>query len=224
MSRKYNHYCPVAFSLEAIGGKWSLTIIRDLLIKPQRFSDLLKYSTSVTPKGLTSALRELEDAGIIEREKQPGHREVWYRLTKAGEDLRPVVEAIKEWGLRHTMRPPLPGEVVHPDLAMGFLTDSLNKHGRMLPQPATWLFCFTHGGTHVLSFDGCRWITRPGEVANPDIKMTVSPEVWATFLAVKRSERDKYVHLLQLIGTPERIEEFMRTFVLSNKCNKPEET
>jgi DNA-binding HxlR family transcriptional regulator len=216
MTRKYNHYCPVAFSLEVIGGKWAVTIIRDLLNKPQRFSDLLKYSTNVTPRGLTVALRELEEAGIVEREENLGHREVWYRLTKAGEDLRPVVEAMKEWGLKHAMRPPLPGEVVHPDLAMSFLTDSLNKRGRRLPQPSVWLMCFTNGATHVLTFDGSHWLTRPGEAANPDVKVTVSPEAWATFLAVKRSERDQYVPLMQLIGTPERIEDFIRTFVPSN--------
>ena len=214
MTRKYNHYCPVAFSLEVIGGKWSFTIIRDLLTKPQRFSDLLQYSSNVTPKGLTLTLRQLEEAGIVEREEQPGHREVWYRLTPAGEDLRPVVEAMKDWGLKHAMRPPLPGEVVRPDLAMGVITDSLNKRGRKLSQPATWLMCFTHGGTHVLSFDGDQWSTRKGEEADPDVRVTVSPEAWATFLAVKRSERDQLVQSMQLIGTPERVEEFLGSFVV----------
>jgi len=127
MTKKYNHYCPVAFSLEIIGRKWSLTIIRDLLIKPQRFSDLLKFSSNITPKWLTLTLRQLEESGIVERDEQQGHREVWYRLTPAGKDLRPVVEAMKEWGLKHAMRPPLPGEVVHPHLTMGVLTDSLNS-------------------------------------------------------------------------------------------------
>lgn len=224
MTRKYNHYCPVAFSLEVIGGKWSLTIIRDLLTKPLRFSDLLQYSRNITPKGLTVALRQLEEAGLVERQEQSGHREVWYRLTQAGEDLRPVLETIKEWGLKHAMRPPLPGEVVHPDLAMGFITDSLNKRGRLLPKPTTWLMCFTHGGTHVLSYDGNHWLTRPGEAANPDVRVVVSPEAWATFLAVKRSERGKYIHTLQLIGTPERVEDFLRTFVIRDKINTPMET
>lgn len=224
MTRKYNHYCPVAFSLEVIGGKWSLTIIRDLLAKPLRFSDLLQYSSNITPKGLTITLRQLEAAGIVEREQVLGHREVWYRLAPAGEDLRPVVEAMKEWGLRHAMRPPLPGEVVRPELAMGTITDSLNKRGRKLPQPATWLICFTHGGTYVLSFDGDRWLTRPGEEANPDVRVTVSPEAWATFLAVKRSDRGQYVPSLQLVGTPERVEEFLRTFVVRDTSNMPKAT
>ncbi|MBP1759619.1 MAG: putative transcriptional regulator [Firmicutes bacterium] len=217
MTRKYNHYCPVAFSLEVIGGKWSLTIIRDLLIKPLRFSDLLQYSSNITPKGLTLTLRQLEESGLVEREEQPGHREVWYRLTQAGEDLRPVLEAMKEWGLRHAMRSPLPGEVVRPDLAMGVLTDSLNKRGRKLPQPATWLMCFTQGGTYVLSFDGEFWSTRKGveEEEDTDVRVTVSPEAWATFLALKRSDRDQYVRSLQIEGSPERVEKFLQTFVVT---------
>lgn len=223
MARKYNHYCPVAFSLEVIGGKWSFTIIRDLLTKPQRFSDLLHYSSNVTPKGLTLALRQLEESGIVERVEQPGHREVWYRLTPAGEDLRPVVEAMKEWGLKHAMRPPLPGEVVRPDSAIGVLTDSLNKGGRKLPQPARWLMCFTQGGSYVLSFDGNHWSSRKGEEADPDVKVTVSPEAWAAFLAVKRSERERYLQSLQLSGDPERLEEFLQTFVVRDIPNTPEE-
>ena len=152
------------------------TIIRDLLTKPQRFSDLLQYSSNITPKWLTLTLRQLEEAGIVEHEEQPGRREVWYRLTSAGEDLRPVVEAMKDWGLKHAMRPPLQGEVVRPDLTMSILTDSLNKRGRNLPYPAIWLMYFTHGGTQVLFFDGDRWSTRPGEEVNPDVRVTVSPE------------------------------------------------
>lgn len=211
MTRKYNQYCPVAFSLEVIGGKWSLTIIRDLLTKPQRFSDLL-YSNSVTPKGLTMALRQLEEAGIVEREEHAGQREVWYRLTKAGKDLLPVVAAMKEWGLKHAMRPPLPGEVVRPDLAIDVLTDSLNRRGRKLYQPAVWLLSFTRGGNYILSFDGDHWSSQKGEEVNPDVKVIVSPETWATFLAVKRSERNRYLQSIQLIGKPEGVEEFLRTF------------
>ncbi len=221
MTRKYNHYCPVAFSLEVIGGKWSLTIIRDLLAKPQRFSDLLQYSGNITPKGLTLTLRQLEEAGIVEREEQPGHREVWYRLTPAGEDLRPVLEAMKEWGLRHAMRPPLPGEVVRPDLAMGVLTDSLNIRNRKLLKPAIWQFCFSPGVTYSLSFDGDRWSTSSGETAAPDVKVTVSPEVWAAFLAVKRRERDRFVQSMQIAGTPESVEEFLRTFGVRESSNTP---
>ena len=130
MPRTYGHYCPVARALEVVGDRWSLLIIRDLLRKPQRFTDLLHYSSNITPKWLTLRLRKLEKAGVIEREKQQDRREVWYKLTPAGQELRPVVEALWAWGLRYAIRPPLPGEVVHPELAVATLTASLNERGR----------------------------------------------------------------------------------------------
>ena len=212
MARTYNHYCPVARALELVGEKWSLLIVRDLLRKPQRFSDLLHYSSSITPKRLTLTLRKLEATGIVEREEQPGHREVWYRLTPAGHDLRPVVQSLAAWGLRHAMRPPLPGEVVHPDLAMGTLTTSLNMRGRKLLQPATLLVHFTPGGFHTLSFDGNHWSTRKGEEANADVTVTTTPEAWATFFAVKRDERGRLAQTMRIDGTSERVQEFLQTF------------
>ena len=72
-----------------------------------------------------------------------------------------------------------------------------------------------------MSFDGDCWSTRKGEEADPDVKVTVSPEAWATFLAIKRSERGQYVQSLQLVGTPERVEKFLRTFVVRDTSNMP---
>ncbi len=212
MARTYNHYCPVARALEVVGEKWSLLIVRDLLRRPQRFSDLLHYASSITPKRLTLTLRKLEADGIVEREKQPGRREVWYRLTPAGHDLGPVVQSLAAWGLRHAMRPPLPGEVVHPDLAMGALTTSLNTRGRKLSQPATLLVHFTPGGPYTLSFDGARWSTRQGEETNANVTVTTTPEAWATFFAVKRDERGRLAQAMRTDGTSELIEEFLYTF------------
>ena len=101
MTTTYGHFCPVARALEKIGDKWSLLIVRDLLRKPQRFTDLKEYLTHITPKWLTLRLRELEEAGIVQRDRQPGRREVWYRLTPAGRDLAPVMESLAAWGIRH---------------------------------------------------------------------------------------------------------------------------
>ncbi|MBM3119900.1 MAG: helix-turn-helix transcriptional regulator [Chloroflexi bacterium] len=212
MTRTYGHYCPVAHALEVVGDRWSLLIVRDLLNKPQRFSDLLRYSSSITPKWLMLRLRKLEEAGVIEREKRQDRREVWYKLTSAGYDLRPVVEALLAWGLRYAIRPPLPGEVVRPELAVDTLVASLNKRGRGLSQPATWLLHFTPGSSYTLSFINGRWSAREGEEDNPDVTVRTSPEAWATFLAVKRSECSKIAQTMLIDGTPERIEEFLHTF------------
>lgn len=211
MARIYGYYCPVAHALGAVGDRWSLLIVRDLMRGPQRFTDLLSYLSNITPKLLMLRLRELEEAGVVEREKRQDHREVWYKLTPAGKELRPVVEALWAWGLRHAMRPPLPGEVVRPESAVGTLMASLNNRGRKLPQPVTWHFNFIPGGSYILSFDGERWLAREDEEENPDVAVVTSPEAWVTFLAVKRDERRKLVPTLQIDGTPERIEEFLYT-------------
>src|SRR5688572_20706163 len=98
-TKTYEHFCPVARSLEVIGEKWSLLIVRDLLRGPRRFSDLHESLGKITAKWLTLRLRELEAAGIVVRESEPGRREVWYRLTPAGEELAPVVGALNSWGV-----------------------------------------------------------------------------------------------------------------------------
>ena len=211
MARIYGYYCPVAHALGVVSDRWSLLIVRDLLRKPQRFTDLLSYLSNITPKWLMLRLRKLEEAGVVEREQRQDRREVWYKFTLAGQELRPVVEALWAWGLRYAMRPPLPGEVVHPESAVGTLVASLNNRGRKLPQPTIWLFNFTTGGPYTLSFDGKRWSAREGEEENPDVAITTAPEAWATFLAVKRDERRRFAQTMQIDGTPARVREFMHT-------------
>lgn len=217
MAGIYGYYCPVAHALGVVGDRWSLLIVRDLLRGPQRFTDLLNYLSDITPKWLMLRLRELEKSGVVESEQRQDRREVWYKLTPAGQDLRPVVEALWNWGLRYAMRPPLPGEVVRPEMAIGTLTTSLNNRGRKLSQPTTWMFQFIPGGFYSLSFDGNRWSAKEGGKDNPDVTVTTSPELWATLLAVKRSERNQLVKTMQIAGAPGQIKEFMYTIGIREK-------
>jgi len=213
MVQSYQHFCPVARTLEKIGDKWSLLIIRDLLRGPQRFTDLLNYLNNITPKWLSQRLRNLEVAGILERDKKPGRREVWYHLTPAGRDLGPVVEALMDWGFRWAMRPPMPGEVVHPDLVMRGLTYSLNKKGRRLARHGSWAICFPQA-TYLLSFDEKGWSSsrQKNSLANADVTITTTPENWATVFTSPRSERSRLAQSLQIEGAGEKIAEFRNIF------------
>ena len=222
MTPIYAHYCPVAHALEVVGDRWSLLIVRDLLQKPQRFTDLLHNSNNISPKWLTIRLRKLEQAKIVERERQSDRREVWYKLTPSGQDLRPVVESLWDWGLRYAMWPPRPGEVVRPDWAMRTLTTSLNKRGRELSKPANWLLNFTPGGPYTVSFDGVRWSAKEGGVDTPDVAVSTSPEAWATFLSLKRDERRQHAQAMQIAGSPEIVEEFLRVLGAGKKEARPD--
>jgi len=211
MAHQFQHFCPVARGLEKIGEKWTLLIIRDLLRGPQRFTDLLKYLNNITPAWLTQRLREMEKSGIVERDSKPGRREVWYRLTDAGRDLGPVVEAISVWGLRHAMRPPLPGESVHPELLMAGFTGSLNRRAKCLSRPARWSVRFPLG-PYTLCFARKRWSQTKGEGPAADLTITTTPEEWATLTTVPRSERAQVIKRMRLEGKPEHVREFRQLF------------
>ncbi len=213
-TKHYQHFCPVARSLEMIGEKWSLLIVRDLLMGPQRFTDLLRYLSDITPKWLTLRLRDLEAAGIVERDSQAGRREVWYRLTAKGRNLAPVVEALAMWGMQYAMRPPLPGEAVHPEQSILAVTISLNHRGVRLSRSATWVVRFQGGGTRTIRFDGARWSAEAGE-AEADVAVTATTEAWIGFLTAAPEERRRRVDDLHIEGEQRRVEEFLATFMAS---------
>ena len=92
--------CPVATTVQLIGNKWKLLILRNLIYNnSQRFTDFIKTIPAISKKVLTDNLRALEDDGIIEREvfaEVPPRVE--YSMSPLGKSLKPVLDAMKEWG------------------------------------------------------------------------------------------------------------------------------
>ena len=105
-TRIYRHFCMMARALEVVGERWSLLIVRDLTLGPQRFTDLARGLAEITPATLTNRLRQLEASGVVTREQTGRGREVWYGLTEAGSDLGPVVDALTLWGTEHALESP----------------------------------------------------------------------------------------------------------------------
>lgn len=94
--------CPVATTINLIGNKWKLLIIRDLLDRTKRFGELRKSLTGISQRVLTENLRELEKDGLLKRkvfaEVPP---RVEYSLTKTGLSLQPVITSMAEWGTKY---------------------------------------------------------------------------------------------------------------------------
>ncbi len=94
--------CPVATTVQIIGSKWKLLILRDLMQRPWRFNELKKDLEGISQKVLTDSLRSMEADGIIDRtvyaEVPP---RVEYALNELGETLRPIMDAMKDWGLSY---------------------------------------------------------------------------------------------------------------------------
>lgn len=91
--------CPVATTVQLIGNKWKLLIIRNLLQRPWRFNELQKNLDGISQKVLTDNLRSLEADGIITRTIYPQvPPKVEYALSKLGESLRPILNDMRVWG------------------------------------------------------------------------------------------------------------------------------
>jgi DNA-binding HxlR family transcriptional regulator len=97
--------CAVECTLDVIGGRWKVLILRELLYGTRRFNELHRSLQGITQKMLTQQLRELEEEGVI-------HREVYlqvppkveYSLTETGKTLKPILDAMHEWGVKHLER------------------------------------------------------------------------------------------------------------------------
>jgi DNA-binding HxlR family transcriptional regulator/putative sterol carrier protein len=100
MTRGYGQYCGLARALELVGGRWSLLIVRELLTGPKRFTDLEQGLRGIPSNILSSRLRELEEAGLVERSLVPRSSSVVYRLTPYGQELEEPVVALGRWGAR----------------------------------------------------------------------------------------------------------------------------
>src|SRR5499427_2713491 len=103
-SAPYDMACPIARTLDIIGERWTILILRDLVVGgPQKFQDFERSLAGISPNTLSARLKRLEEAGVVERhfyEQHPPRAE--YLLTKKGEELRPVLRALLDWGQRHT--------------------------------------------------------------------------------------------------------------------------
>ena len=163
--RTYDHFCLTARTLERVGDRWSLLVIRDLLTGAKRFTDLMARLGGITPKTLSQRLRELEEAGIVAADREPGRREVWYQLTPAGNDLRPVLDALSQWGLQHAWRRPRPGEPLHAEHLLRSVIQAIDLAADD-HQPARWHFRLD-GGDYLAESDGQRWSLTTGVPSAP---------------------------------------------------------
>jgi DNA-binding HxlR family transcriptional regulator len=204
------HFCPVAQALERIGDRWSFLIVRDLMRGPQRFTDLQRYLAGITPKRLTVNLRALESEGIVEREREEGRREVWYRLTEKGQGLVPVIDALRKWSFEYNMRPPLPGETVYPEHMMTVVSFFLNRRGVRLPQPVTWTLDFGPRSVFTLRFDGDKWEVSQTGVPDADVCIETTPQAWAAFvLSRSQEERQRLLSSMRIRGEQARVNELL---------------
>lgn len=96
--RSYDEYCGLAKALDVVGERWTLLVVRNLLLGPLRYNELLRGLPGITTNLLAKRLKEMEENGLIERVGSPGSTGRSYRLAPLGLALEPVVHALGRWG------------------------------------------------------------------------------------------------------------------------------
>src|SRR3954454_6284700 len=94
----YGQFCPVAKAMEVLDERWTMLVIRELLLGSRRFNDLRRGNPRMSPALLSKRLRSLEKVGIVRRDLVGGHAS--YSLTEAGLELEPIVNGLGAWGVR----------------------------------------------------------------------------------------------------------------------------
>ena len=104
ISAPYDMRCPIARTLDIIGERWTILILRDLLLEgPRKFQDFQQSLAGISPNTLSARLKRHEESGVVERrfyEQHPPRAE--YLLTAKGRALGPVLKALLDWGRAHT--------------------------------------------------------------------------------------------------------------------------
>jgi DNA-binding HxlR family transcriptional regulator len=122
---QYGQFCPIAKAAEVIGDRWTLLIVREMLMGGTRFNTLQRGLGTISPTMLTKRLAELCASGIAFKKRIPGQNGYEYFLTESGRELLPIIESIGVWGMRWA-RGNLPDADLDVDLLMLYMERSID--------------------------------------------------------------------------------------------------
>ena len=218
--RKYDDGCAVAQALDVVGERWALLLVRDLLLGPKRFTDLLAGLPGASSDVVTQRLRDLADAGVVRRRRLPPPASAWvYELTPWGAELEHVVLGLAGWVHGSPrMRYDLPLGADSLLLSLKMLFDGNRAEG-ITAEIAL------HIGDERFAIrvaSGELAIAR-GEIDNPDAVIDTDT---ATLLSIVRAEQSVDDALvsgrLRLTGNQPAVENFARLFPLPNDVSVPD--
>ncbi|WP_329793333.1 helix-turn-helix domain-containing protein [Lentzea sp. DG1S-22] len=158
--RTYAQYCPIVRAVEVLGDRWTLLIVRDMLVGASRFNEISRGLPGLSRALLSRRLRQLVTAGLVRRTGDG------YALTQAGEALRPLVFSLADWGARYAFGDPRADEL-DPEVLMWWMhgridTGALSKRATveirvndrrrtfwLVLEPGDASVCYTHPGLEV---------------------------------------------------------------------------
>ena len=181
-SRSYGDTCAIARALDVVGERWALLVVRELLLGPQRFSDLRHALPNASSNLMADRLRELEGRGVINRRKLPAPASSWvYELTEWGRDLEPILLALGDWGI-HVPLPPAPTTLSATSVVL-----FLRSAARPDPEaPPTTCRLELDDRVWTIRAGAGRHQVQPGEPSSPDASLRTDPATLNALLEASR--------------------------------------
>jgi DNA-binding HxlR family transcriptional regulator len=217
--RKYDDGCAVAHGLDLIGERWALLLVRELLLGPKRFTDLRAGLPGASADVLTQRLRELQEAGVVQRRKLPPPARSWiYELTEWGAELEPVVTQLGHWSSR--------SPTLRRDAQIGVDSLVLSLKALFDPQAAEGLetTIALRVGEEVFRIhvaDG-RIEAARGEADAADATIDTDPRTLATLLRKERRLTDvQHAGAMTIDGPAGIVERFFGLFPLPEQAHLP---
>lgn len=209
--RTYGQFCTVARSLDRLGDRWTLLLVRELLLGPKRFKDLEAGLPGIATNLLSGRLKQLERDGIIRHTRLPSPADVpVYELTESGRELEPVILSLARWGMRH-LPPARPDDLKRPEWML------LSLRARFRPDQAmgvreTYELRIDDEVYHARVEDQ-RVTTRRGAAVDPDLALITDVDTLFE-LAAGTVELETAVDQgrLRLEGNTEALERMERVF------------
>jgi DNA-binding HxlR family transcriptional regulator len=218
--RSYDDACAAAHALDLVGERWSLLVMRELLLGPKRFSDLRTSLPGISANVLTQRLEDLETLGIVERRKLPPPASAWvYGLTAWGQESEELFKVIGRWGARsphHDPRLPVSVSSIVMSMRTMFQAERAKKLKGVIG------FRFGHEEFVAKIADGVFDIRR-GEIVDADVTVEGSQMDWAATLygGVPLKDLEK-TGALKIGGDRKLLERVMALFPLPEKAATPQ--
>jgi DNA-binding HxlR family transcriptional regulator len=202
--KQFGQYCGLARAMELVGERWAMLILRDLTVRPRRYSDLLTGLPGIPTNVLSTRLKELEHSGIVERRIAPApQRGVVYAMTPAGLSLEPAILALGRWGATQLDDEPREGEIVTAEAFTMSLRAVFNA-GPAAGVTATWEI---HAGdieVYAAVTEGKLDAGIGPAPGDPDLVITFRPDLLPSFRALMQAAKCGLVTLegrRELLGT-----------------------
>ena len=194
--KSYGQRCPLARALDLIGERWTFLVVRELLLGPRRYTDLLDGLPGVGTNILAARLATLQSAGLVAKRTLPAPTAVTvYELTDAGRALRPTVRALSEWGEQHGA-PVTDEQSVRP----GWILSSVARRGSRLHDGRSCELWVGGDVFELAAADG-ELSVAAGRAPSPDAVVTMPADVFYA-LATRRTTPQAASRRIEVEGDP----------------------